>query len=190
MKSAFIRNLHWIILILVLWKAYASYQEHQQELANLVNEQKSLVTRVTKLKQQNAQAKSFQKNLISSQQRVEEVSRQINQVQRQLPSQVSDTDVMQYFSSIADDLNISNMAREALPKEARDFYYVKKYRLKGSGTYLQFLIFCENLAKSERIFNIHNLVLQRDSQEQKGRFKLVNFETIIETFSYKKPQVN
>lgn len=190
MKELFTKKLHWLILVIVLFNLCVDYIQYQEQKQQKLSDKPNLEKRVTVLKEKIEQAKIFQQDLEASKKRVEEVASQIEQVQRQLPNSISDTDILQFFSEQVSELKIRGVSQEALREEARGFYSAKKYRFQAIGTYLQFLIFFERLAQSERLFNVTSLTIKESAEKQKGRFQLVNLDAVIETFRYNSEKVS
>lgn len=180
-----LKNLHFIVL---LYSGYLNYQAFQNfetdlklELSNIENIQRTII----KEKKKNTDAEKFSQNLESSKLKIKELKKQIEEVQKQLPNIISDTDVLDLFSREASNLNIKDVILKPLGEEEKDFYFSKKYSLRGQGTFLQFLIFYEKIGAQDRIYNISELSIAKDDKSvSKGRFQILNFETVMEAFRY------
>ena len=130
------------------------------------------------------QVEVFKKNIESAKKRIEEVAVQIDQVQRQLPEVINDTDILGSFQKEADLIRISNIFLKPSEEKEEDFYFKKQYMFKGTGTYLQFVVFFERLNQKDRLLNVHFLKMNRSQEKKKGRFQLVEIEALIEAFKY------
>jgi Tfp pilus assembly protein PilO len=114
--------------------------------------------------------------------RVEEVAKNIESVQKQLPVETNDPQILGYLQSETSTINIKD-AEFSPGKEEKSTYYIsKEYKLKGRGTFLQFLIFFERIGNADRIYNIKELKLTTPSEFQKGRFQIISGEGIIQAF--------
>ncbi|MBP9673954.1 MAG: type 4a pilus biogenesis protein PilO [Bacteriovoracaceae bacterium] len=184
LKDLFTKKLHLVVLVVILYNLYSDYSLYQEKKQAIIGQKPVLESRLKELEEKNKKVKIFQENLAASQQRVEEVTAQIEQVQRQLPNTISDTEILQLFSREAAELKIKDITQESFREEVRGFYAAKKYKFQGNGTYLQFMIFFENLAQSDRLFNVAYLSMKQALFQQKGRFQLVNMDSVIETFRY------
>ena len=129
-------------------------------------------------------ATSRQKNLTKSKERVKEVVKQIEKVQKQLPTDVNDTQVQSIIGDIANNLKIKDPSPTPEEETNNGFYFAKEYKFSAYGTFIQFLIFFENLEKTERILNIKSLKITFDQEKTRGRFPIVNLDTVIESFRY------
>jgi Tfp pilus assembly protein PilO len=177
-------NLDLIFLLVVALSYSGSFTEHTKKVSMLTSQQQSALEKEKKLKVQVEIALKFKENLEASKKRVEYVTEQIKTVQQQLPTVVADTEVLDFLAQNADSLNIRDLAQKALQEELIDFYYSKKFEFNAQGTFLQFLVFLEKLADAERIYNIQKMSLRRGSGKQKGRFEMVDFKAVIESYRY------
>src|SRR5690606_29286257 len=107
-----------------------------------------LHTSIEKSKKKIAEIETFKENLAASKERVQEVVKQIEKVQKQLPTDVNDTLVQQYFSKTAEKLRMLNPNPTTQIEILNGFYYTKNYKFTASGTFLQTLILLEQISKS------------------------------------------
>ncbi|MCT4642569.1 MAG: type 4a pilus biogenesis protein PilO [Bacteriovoracaceae bacterium] len=184
MKNNLISNLHIIIIIYALFNLYSLYEEREEELGSVKQAIPSLEAKLARTKKKLRDIKRFKANLKNSKQRVEEVVKQIERVQRQLPSDIDDTKVATQVIDLAKELKI--VKANLTPKEEKlnGFYFTKNYTFKGQGTYLQSMVFFENLERSERILNVKNILLETTSKYRRGKFQVLKFETDIESYRY------
>ena len=186
MLSFLMKQLHWFIILKSAWGFYMEYGAHQELM--LEKEQKIPVieAKIRKQKREVDLIESFKRDLENSKRKVESVASQIEKVQKQLPNSISDPEILEVFSSEAKLINLKNVALNPKAEQDRGFYFSKTYGFKGVGTYLQFLIFFERLAKRERILNIAELVVTNSSGKQKGRFQTVDLAADLEAYKYNK----
>lgn len=177
-------NVHWLILLYAIYGAYLKYEEHTEAMNGVNNqftgiEQESMAT--------EKKLKEIQENMgkiAEFKTRVESVAKNIESVQRQLPSDINDTQILTFLNQEMSSLNIKDTSIVPAPEQAGTYFVSKNYQFKGKGTFLQFLIFFERLGNADRIYNIKNLKLSNSNDTQKGRFQLVNGESVIQAFRF------
>lgn len=179
-----ISNLHWIILLYGLYGAWVMYDEHDVALADIVTRGSGLDEEIDKAQKKVNEIKEFSRKTDEYKTRVEEVAKNIESVQKQLPAETNDTQILSFFQNEINSLNIKD-ANFTPGKEEKSTYYIsKEYTLKAKGTFLQFLIFLERIGKADRIYNIKELKLTSTSDGQKGRFQLITGQGSIEAFRF------
>lgn len=178
-----VKNLQWLIILNAAWGYYGRLEEHNAGVEAVRAQIPPLEDQITKLNKKLEEAKIFLANLEVSKKRVQEVAGQIEQVQKQLPNQLNDTEILDFFTTEAANLNLKPSLSPGT-EELRDFYFAKRYNMKVSGTYLQFMIYFERIGNSERLINIHSLKLSQLSEKQKGRFQMLTMDATLESFRY------
>ncbi len=184
MKESLVKNLHWFIILYACWGLFVIYEEKEAQLETSAVSIPVITAKITRSKAKLRQIETFKKNLSQSKERVQEVVKQIEKVQKQLPSDVNDTEVESLIGDIANNLKIKEPQPSPDKETNNGFYFAKDYRLTGYGTFIQFLIFFENLEKTERILNVKSLELVYDESKTRGRFPIVNLTAIIESYRY------
>lgn len=184
MKEVLIKNFHWFIIVYAGVGLFTVYEEKMEEIEGAKSAVPPMEARIIKSKRKISEIKKFKKNLEKSKERVKEVVKQIEKVQKQLPSDVNDTEVQALIANIAKELRVKNPRANPEKERMQGFYYEKDYKFEGVGTFLQFLIFFENLEKAERILNVKNLKMILDPKSKASRFPIVNLETTVESFRY------
>lgn len=186
MKNSILKNLHLIIIIYAFWGFYNIYEEKTLLIETERNETPSLETKISNSKKKLKEINKFKENLKNSKERVTEVVKQIEKVQKQLPSDVNDAEVQELVGNIAKDLKIKNPSPSAGKETLNGFYFAKDYNFSGRGTFLQFLIFFENLSKAERILNVKELSFTYVKENIRSRFQVLEMAAIVESFRYNK----
>lgn len=179
----FIRNLQWLIILNAGLTYYNELDEHEKQVENILAAKPSIEEQIVKENKKVDEAKIFMANLESSKKRVLEVAGQIEQVQKQLPNQINDTEVLDFFTTESSNLNIKPSVSPGEEKP-NDFYFIKRYSFKGVGTYLQFLIYMERINSSDRLINVQSVKISNSGERQKGRFQMLNMEANFEGFRY------
>lgn len=178
-----VKNLQWLIILNAAWGYYGRLEEHNAAVENVRSQIPPLEEQITNLNKKLDQAKIFLANLEVSKKRVQEVAGQIEQVQKQLPNQLNDTEILDFFTTEAQNLNLK-VSLSPGSEDLRDFYFAKKYNIKVTGTYLQFMIYFERIGNSERLINIQSLKLNQLTEKQKGRFQILTLDGVLESFRY------
>ena len=184
--DALLKNIHWLIILYAGFNLFTLYEDSEQRKESAIQVLESIRVKRNKIKRKLSEINKFKANLEASKERVNEVVKQIEKIQKQLPSEVNDTLVQQQLGGYSNSLKIKDP--KALPSKEveRGFYYEKEYQYKAQGTFLQFLVFFEKLTKSERILNVKkmNLTHINEDQSYRGRFQVLNLDATIESFRY------
>ncbi len=179
-----IGNAHWLILLYGLYGTWVMYDEHQVQLEEIISRGSGLEEEIAAAEKKVKEIVEFSKKTTEYKVRVEEVAKSIETVQKQLPAETNDSQILTFFQSEINALNIKD-ANFTPGKEEKSVYYIsKEYTLKARGTFLQFLIFFERIGNSDRIYNIKELRLTTPSDNVKGRFQMISGEGIIQAFRY------
>lgn len=177
-------QLHLIIALYALWSLYSMYDTHAIALAQIEEQFPGIQAEIDEAEKKLSQIEEFRKNLEASRVRVTEVFNSIGQVQKQLPPEVNDIEVLDFFSKEAKSLNIPEIESTPNPEQAMGFYVSKPYKIIARGTFLQFVVFLERIDAAERLFNVNNVIIKADEEDQKTRFRVVNMEVELQTFKY------
>lgn len=184
MKETLVKNIHWFLIMYTCFGLYTIYEEKSVVLDQALGQPELIKVKITQAENKLKQIERFKKNLSKSKERVKEVVKQIEKVQKQLPSDVNDTEVQSLIGDIANGLKIRDPAPSPDQETNNGFYFTKKYKFEGTGTFLQFLIFFENLEKAERILNVEGFSLVADKTQMKSRFPILKLSTTIESYRY------
>jgi Tfp pilus assembly protein PilO len=179
------KNLHFVVLALFFLMTMLDYEAHLSSVDEAQKKIPAARAKITKSKKKLKELKTFEENLVVSKKRVEEIATRINEVQKQLPTQISDTEVLDFIAKESSSINIKDSVINPKEEELNGFYYAKKYGFQGQGTFLQILVLFERIFNAERLFNIDKVVIKQSKEEfQKGRFHTVGIETEIESYRY------
>ncbi len=184
LKNNLIKQLHLLMAIYFAYGFYVIYDEHTVKMEGLNATLNTIKGKIAiedkKLKKLN----TFRENLEQTKKRVNSVTEQITMVQKQLPTDVNDTEVLEFLTKEARALNIKNPNMNPLKEDLNGFYFTKNYQMKGVGTYLQFLILFERIASSERLFNVQEILFEKEEDGEKGRFRTANMLAKLQAFRY------
>ncbi|HXH31680.1 MAG TPA: type 4a pilus biogenesis protein PilO [Bacteriovoracaceae bacterium] len=177
-------KLHLLTLVYFLYIAYVMYDEHQVKLTEIQVEESTIEQELLSNKAKVKEIQEFLKKADEYKVRVEEVARNIESVQKQLPSETNDSQILTFFNHEMSLLNIKDPSLTPGREQPSTYFVSKEYSLKAKGTFLQFLIFFERISTATRIYNVKQLKLTNITENQKGRFQLINGESIIEAFRF------
>lgn len=184
LMGKFLSQLHVIIVVYSAYGFYDAYMSHEEQLAMITEQVPGIEQQIKASQKKLDEIKQFREDIEQSKDKVNQVFANIERVQKQLPSDISDIEVLDYFTKEARGLNIPEIEPNPLQEQPLGFYVSKPYKVMGRGTYLQFLVYLERINSSERLYNIRSLKLIADKEPQKSRFQVINFEALIDTFKF------
>lgn len=184
MITSIVSKLHWIIILYTLYTVYGMYEEHQERLEMAKSRIPVVKGQIIKANKEKLQLKDYFRDIEKAKKRIEAVAAEVEKLQRKLPADILDAENLDLLSNEAKDLNIKNVSLSPQEEVDEGFYYSKKYNLKGTGTYLQFLILLERISMVERLLNISKISLKKSKDKQKGRFQLIDVDMIVESYRY------
>jgi Tfp pilus assembly protein PilO len=179
-----ISNMHILLLLYGLYGGWVLYDEHIIQLEAIVTQESSLDSEIVSAQKKVKEILEFSKQTEEYKVRVEEVAKNIESVQKRLPAETNDTQILSFFQSEINSLNIKDANFTPGKEESSTYYISKEYTLKARGTFLQFLIFLERLGNADRIYNIKKLKLTSPNDTQKGRFQIISGEGVIQAFRF------
>ena len=182
--SNVLSKLHLIIILYGLVSFYFVYSEFEAQIDEIQQQKPAIEEDIKKAEVKLGQIDEFRKNVDQTKLRVNEVFGNIEKVQRQLPSEINDIEILDYLSKEGRTLNMPELEPNPKEEQPMGFYISKQYSLKGKSTFLQFVVFLERINGAERLFNIKNFKITAPLEAQKGRFQVVNFEGTIDTFKF------
>ncbi|WP_408098475.1 type 4a pilus biogenesis protein PilO [Peredibacter sp. HCB2-198] len=179
-----IANAHIFLFIYGVYSAYVMYDEHNIRVNEVQNQSLGLDADIEQNQRKVREIQEFSKKTNEYKVRVEEVAKNIEAVQKQLPAETNDSQILGFFQSEMSSLNIKD-SNFTPGKEDKSTYFIsKEYSLKAKGTFLQFLIFLERIGSADRIYNIKTLKLETSATPQKGRFQVISGEGVIQAFRF------
>lgn len=188
MKDTIIKNLHVFIFLYTAFINFELYEQKTEEVESLKGVVASTEARLARSRTELAKVDQFNKDLESSRQRVAEVVNEIERVQKQLPSEINDTEVQQILTGISSDLRMQNPNMVPKSEVPQGFYFSKDFDFSAKATFLQSLIFfekLENLSKSNRILNVKYVKIFDDPEaDKRSQFRGLQLATNIESYRY------
>jgi Tfp pilus assembly protein PilO len=182
--NKFIANAHIFLLLYGLYGGWTMYEDHSIQMEDMTIRDSSLDAEIAMAGKKVKEIEDFVKKADEYKVRVEEVAKNIESVQKQLPSETNDTNILSFFQNEITTLNIKDAEFKPGKEEKSSYFISKEYTLKGSGTFLQFLIFFERIGTADRIYNVKNLKLSSTGEAQKGRFQIITGDAVIQAFRF------
>lgn len=179
-----ISNLHFFILLYGLYGAWLMFDEHTLKIEELDAQFPAVQQELEQNQKKVKEIQDFVKKTEESKVRVEEVARNIEAAQKQLPAEINDNQIITFFNQEITSLNIKDPNITPGSEAITTYFISKPYEVKAKGTFLQFLIFFERIGNATRIYNVKNLKLVNTDPSQRGRFQLVSGESTIEAFRF------
>jgi len=179
-----ISNAHILLLVYGLYGAWVTYDEHTLQVEEIASRGAGVDAEIAEAEKKVKEIQDFLKKTDEYKVRVEEVAKNIETVQKQLPAETNDTNILAFFQNEINSLNIKDADFKPGLEEKSTYFISKDYSLKARGTFLQFLIFFERIGNADRIYNIKNLKLSVSEDGQKGRFQMVTGEGVIQAFRF------
>jgi len=183
---AIISKLYILIILYAGWTTYTKFEEHNLNLEGLNGRIPEIQNKISKAKKEKKQLEVYFQDIEEAKRRIGKVAEEVEKIQQQFPSDISDTDNLALISQIAESLNIKNVQLAPGEEQNKGFYFAKNYNVKGTGTFLQFVIFLEKIAEAPRLLNIKSINLSQKDMKQKGRFQLIEADMRVEVYRYNK----
>jgi Tfp pilus assembly protein PilO len=175
---------HFFIIIWVAYGAYEMYEAHEEQMNQTIAQFPTVEADIEKQKQKLKEIQDFIKKAEEYKVRVEEVAKNIEAVQRQLPAETSDSQILAFFQEEMKVLNIKNPDLRPGMEQPTTYFISKDYNLKASGTFLQFLVFLERIGTAARIYTIQSLRMVVNNSNNKGRFQVIDTDMLIQAYRY------
>jgi Tfp pilus assembly protein PilO len=182
--NKFIANLHVILLLYGLYGLWVQFDEHTVQVEEVNAQFPQIESDILTTQKKIKEIQEFTKKTAEYKARVEGVAKNIEEVQKQLPSEINDTQILAFFNSEINSLNIKDPNITPGKEETSTYFISKDYNFKAKGTFLQFLILLERFGNATRIYNVRSLRMTVSNDSKKGRFQLVSAEGVIQAFRY------
>lgn len=179
-----VANIHVFLLIYILFGVYEAYEEHTRVVEELDAEVPGLQQQIASSEQKVKEITDFIKKADEYKVRVEEVAKTIESVQRQLPQETNDSQIISFFQDEMKALNIKEPSIMPGGENSSTYFISRDYKISATGTFLQFLIFFERVGNASRIYNLQNLTLTAVNERKRGRFQVLKGEAQIQAYRY------
>lgn len=179
-----LEKLHFVIILYGLYAAYGVYEEHAIKMEELNGRFPGVESEIVVNTKKVKEMQEFVKKAEESKVRVEEVAKNIESAQKQLPSEINDSEIIGLFSEEINSLNIKDPGYLPGGEKPSTYFISKEYSIKAKGTFLQLLVFLERVGNATRIFNVKKVKFVNTEPNQRGRFQMISFDATIEAFRY------
>jgi len=179
-----IASIHWVVVGLGLWNIWFIYEDHSVQIEEVLSRETQIESEIGEKKKSLEEIKDYVRKADEFKARIEQVAKNIESTQRQLPQETNDDKIISFFKSEMGLLNIKEGSVISNQEQKSTYYISKDFSLKAEGTFLQFLVFFERLKEQDRIYSIKELKIINSNDKQKGRFKMLSFQGVIQAYRY------
>lgn len=184
-KNFLLKNAHFFIIAATVYFRYGDYNKYLESTGQKESQVTTIKNRLNRLKKQEQDFAESLKELRESKRGLSDTKEEILSIQARIPKEIRDTDILELLSKEAELLSIKDVFLRPQAESKKEFYTTKKYELKARGTFLQFLVYFERLAKKQEIIDIINLEMNvSDNEKNRGRFQSLDLTAQLEVFSY------
>ncbi len=179
-----IASIHWVVVGLGLWNIWFMYEDHSVQIEEVLSRETQIESEIGEKKKSLEEIKDYVRKADEFKARIEQVAKNIESTQRQLPQETNDDKIISFLKSEMGLLNIKEGSVISNQEQKSTYYISKDFSLKAEGTFLQFLVFFERLKEQDRIYSIKELKIINSNDKQKGRFKMLSFQGVIQAYRY------
>lgn len=178
------QNLHFILLAWGIVSGYYMYEDHLLRIQGVEDQFPAINADIATAEIKIKEIKDFELKAEESKVRVKEVAKNIEAVQKQLPSDINDNQIITFLNQEMRTLNIKDPDIVPAVEVPGTFFISKAYNIKAKGTFLQFLVFFERIGSADRIYNVKKLKIVNGETNQRGRFQMINSETELDAYKF------
>lgn len=177
-------KLHIFIFLYMIYGVWVFWDEHSTAMTELNDDSLRIDNEMVINTKRLGEIQEFVKKRDEYQLRVEEVAKNIEAVQKQLPPTTNDSEILAFFYEELGFLNIKEADMKPGTENNSTYYISRDYNMKAKGTFLQFLVFFERIGSASRIYNIPELSLRVAQEKKKGRFQMLEGAASIQAYRY------
>ena len=176
------QNLHVLVFIWGIVSVLLDYVNHSDKKLQLNEENKNMDIQLNAQIKKKKLISDYKNKLSVLEKRLETITKEFKATQDRFPSEISDSNI----KDIAAKLKLNDFSFNFQDKKEEDFYLINTYQLKSIGTFLQFLIFFEQVKKMDSIINIKSLSLTRSNKNLLDRFQYLDAMATVEIYGLNK----
>lgn len=184
LSTQFFKNLHVFIILYALYGLWVFWDEHSMAMEQMNMQSQSLDNEIAASQKRLSEVQEFIKKRDEYKLRVEEVAKNIEAVQKQLPPQIVDNQIINFFKSELTSLNVKDADVVPGVENTTTYFISKDYKLTSKATFLQMLIFFERIGTAARIYNISELSMDVAQGGRKGRFQVIDASANIQAYRF------
>jgi prefoldin subunit 5 len=168
-----------------VYSVFLVYESHTNSLDEIKERVPVLKKKIKRKKKELKELQTYLKDVEEAKKMIEKVALENEKIQKTFPSTINDSENLTMLSSLVSKLNILNLKLIPGDEKNKGFYFTKSYKLKATGTFLQFLILLEKIGeKKERLMNIGELEFIKSNVKNKGRFQLIDVKINLIVYRY------
>ena len=179
-----IKLLPWLLIAYGFWGGYETFDNRVLEVKNMEGEVSSLNAKLKKLKKVKKDIESYYSDRDVAKDNMEKISKDFEIAQKKLPEKQDDKENIRLFEEITKKVYIKNAKINMGNNKKKSGYIEKSYRVNGTGTYLQFLLFFEQLYKNEQLFDVSDILFRTVEIQEVGRFQVIDGQFDIKSYVY------
>lgn len=172
------------MIVFAIFRGVTGYQEHTVKKVEIKQNIVNIEKKIVKAKEKSKELQSYFTDIENAKKRIELVAAKVEEIQKRLPNEISDTENLGLLKDIGAGVKLKDLYLTPQEEINNGFYIAKTYEVRGEGTYLQFLLFLEKIAENKMILNIREVSLERGKKNQRGRFLVIQFKTVVEAYRY------
>ncbi len=184
LSTQFFKNLHILIILYALYGLWVFWDEHSMAMDQMNMQSQNLDNEIVASQKRLSEVQEFIKKRDEYKLRVEEVAKNIEAVQRQLPPEIVDNQIINFFKGELTSLNVKESDVVPGVENATTYFISKDYKLTSKATFLQMLIFFERIGTAARIYNISELSMDVAQGGRKGRFQVIDATANIQAYRF------
>jgi Tfp pilus assembly protein PilO len=182
-----LKGFSFILLGYGLYSTYLDFEQHTEKVNNIENFQiPGVRNKIRAMEKKIGEISKFKDQIDEYEEKISSFSEEINTIKIKIPPVEDKTSILDELANDAKKLNLQSVSFKPLYEKENSggIYFTNGIEFQGTGTYLQFMMFFERLGMTERIFNVQSMEMKNFQGGSRGRYRLVNVKTVIETYHY------
>lgn len=182
--TALLKYLFVPILLLGLWKGYQSYVEFEEQQTMLSSQLETEKAALEKSQKALGEIKVFQDSLETQRGITQALKTQLEQMQNQLPVEPQGTEVIRELTTISENINMRKRVINPAPEVVNTDFVIEKFNIEGELTYIQLIVFLEQLMKTGRIYDMNEINVSTLAESKNSRYNYLRFNASLQTFRF------
>jgi Tfp pilus assembly protein PilO len=128
--------------------------------------------------------KVFQDSLETQRGIIQALKTQLEQMQNQLPVEPQGTEVIRELTTISENINMRKRVINPAPEVVNTDFVIEKFKIEGELTYIQLIVFLEQLMKTGRIYDMDEINVSTIAGNKNTRYNYLRFNASLQTFRF------
>jgi len=184
MQQTLLKILPFALIGLGLWDGFTIFEEETERTEMLEGQIAPAEVTNNTLRKRIENIKNNEEKIAEYEKRISDLQKQMDDLKTKMPPDSDKTAVLQELRNSASTINLKEVTFNPGVRKDNGLYFTNGIDVKGRGTFLQFLIFLEQVYSGKRLFNISKFKMTASSKQTKGRFYFTDVETLVETYEY------